>query len=578
MKNTIIFSLLFAITINVNCQTIKSYSGAFEKGTAKYQYYENAKLERIYQGTFEYIRTGNLYMCDNLKQLYKITGKYINGKMNGTWELTGQNCNSKINFLNNIFVGDFYYKGELQNPGYYPNVDIIYPEIKGQFNNNGKCIGSWIIKDDKYEDTRVYQNGIKCSRIFRNIQTGEILATEQNESICNNIIDTTNYILEDLKDSRLDNNIIVKAMAFWMPSILDLNVFSRNFLYDFTMGTSSYKQLPFNILVEYKNSNIALQQQKNSLIEKFNLTVDKADKLFNNSNFTDADSVYKLCIGINSEIEEINAKITPNKYVYGWPSDGEGYKRENFIKTKQLNTTTKKNELKRIEYDVEKNKEAFNRTDLGQIKQQIKTEFNNWLQKTEFETQQEFENRIKNDYSNKLETIIKNKISNAKSSKKKIISEIAIGVYNVEMEEFPIIFNNDTIYMNIPKAYAQTFKTSFSWYNILVIPLDYQIKNNNWILSSAYIVFNNKLQEILKDYIARIIINKDNDNNVIFSCKYCPSEIQNYKMKKLNDMNYKIGNEIYFYEWNINNEKTRTTLLQTLNFSIDDLGIILPIK
>src|SRR5579863_6751072 len=82
-KKILIIFLYLTLTNIVNGQTnidsskraIKTYTGPFENGTATYQYYENEKLERIYQGNFSYKQPGVI-----------VTGKFKNNKREGTWK------------------------------------------------------------------------------------------------------------------------------------------------------------------------------------------------------------------------------------------------------------------------------------------------------------------------------------------------------------------------------------------------------------------------------------------------------------------------------------------------------------
>jgi len=47
-----LFWLVIGLSFQVNCQTIKTYSGTYEGGYATYQYYENKNYERILNGSF----------------------------------------------------------------------------------------------------------------------------------------------------------------------------------------------------------------------------------------------------------------------------------------------------------------------------------------------------------------------------------------------------------------------------------------------------------------------------------------------------------------------------------------------
>src|SRR5688500_4151808 len=75
-KLTILIGGLFMQSFLWFSQEIKTYNGKFTNGTATYEYYENADLERIYHGKFVNVLENNWT---------KVSGEYSHNKMHGKW-------------------------------------------------------------------------------------------------------------------------------------------------------------------------------------------------------------------------------------------------------------------------------------------------------------------------------------------------------------------------------------------------------------------------------------------------------------------------------------------------------------
>ena len=79
------FLLLLALSFNIaSYSQQKNYSGIFDfgfgiRGTANYQYYENANQERIFNGYFTFNGKGNN------QNTFSLTGHFTNGKKDGPW-------------------------------------------------------------------------------------------------------------------------------------------------------------------------------------------------------------------------------------------------------------------------------------------------------------------------------------------------------------------------------------------------------------------------------------------------------------------------------------------------------------
>lgn len=232
----------------------------------------------------------------------------------------------------------------------------------------------------------------------------------------------------------------------------------------------------------------------------------------------------------------------------------------------------------------------FESSDYGKIQKKIKTEFSAWLEKGEFETQQDFENRVKNKYQEEFKAISDKAVLSSKSEKARKNRYGLLGDYDIESETYSLPTYGeysskykDEINIKIPKSLAQNVKTKFSgcYYKenqIIVVPQDYVLIDNNWVLSSALIVFNSKFQNETWFGMGKYTIAKQPNGKVVFSSRYPTPELNNYKIKNIKECN-SVGDDLYFYEWSITEESLyNANSVQNVNFTIEDLGIVLPVK
>jgi hypothetical protein len=198
--------------------------------------------------------------------------------------------------------------------------------------------------------------------------------------------------------------------------------------------------------------------------------------------------------------------------------------------------------------------------------------------KSDFETNVDFENRIKNQSEEKFKTILAEKINNAK--KRALSVEYAkLGQYDPDNEMFPIYFGkNDTAFIKVPKSVASDFYNTFSKPKlgqnrppVFVVPLDLSIINNQWGISHAVILFDG----FWASTSGLIAIRGFKFINEKGKYSY---EVDNYGVKKYNLIDITtiqnptdIKGEVYFYDWKINLTNT-----QSLDFTFQDLNITLP--
>lgn len=222
MKKHILILILFS-SLSAFAQTLKSYSGPYENGTAKYQYYENDNYERILNGPFTY----------NEGQTYSITGEFKNNLRVGVWKatITEKNfytkqltskvatatyvagnleglCNytyteiatkrilakSTANFRNNTLIGSYTYDVNDQENDFSISISL---------NQDGFADSTSIIKyryrGKLFEDILKFRNGFLYWELHRDMTNGNILKRIERkkliDEICANYDSTSNIAI-----------------------------------------------------------------------------------------------------------------------------------------------------------------------------------------------------------------------------------------------------------------------------------------------------------------------------------------------------------------------------------------------
>jgi hypothetical protein len=197
-KILIIIALFSNLAI---AQTLKTYTGSYQSGQATYQYYENADLERIFNGTFKYqssrydftkvqldikgqfkenlksgqwigkkSRTFNLNGT-SINQIEELIGMYDSGKRVGKWiKRKIEIINGKTGF--NEIIAEINFANN--------NIKDIKSKTKdsyinGKFNNDGNYANNWSIKKDGIEYFVDFKNNIYKKVIIRRESDGNIL-------------------------------------------------------------------------------------------------------------------------------------------------------------------------------------------------------------------------------------------------------------------------------------------------------------------------------------------------------------------------------------------------------------------
>ena len=95
-------------------------------------------------------------------------------------------------------------------------------------------------------------------------------------------------------------------------------------------------------------------------------------------------------------------------------------KKEAAEEEKQQIQLAKVNQEKELLYEQERKKNEFERSNLGQLQKRIKIEFSAWVEKKEFENNQDYENRIKTKSRSEFDKIAQNKISESQEKSKRV--------------------------------------------------------------------------------------------------------------------------------------------------------------
>lgn len=212
----IIIPLLLFISPYIGAQNIQTYNGSYDRGTAKYSYYEDNELNRVFHGDF------------NLNgRLYNAKGKFTDGKENGIWNIWATNnerenavgkfrinTDIKGSFLNGNFEGLWTYSNsfllwnnftkkysdkedkEVSTANFINNnfagkisYSANWPsslKIDGQFTDFGLLDGTWTIESSSKKSIIKYMNGVPYWLITQNKETGEKLDFFDKTEFVNN--------------------------------------------------------------------------------------------------------------------------------------------------------------------------------------------------------------------------------------------------------------------------------------------------------------------------------------------------------------------------------------------------------
>jgi hypothetical protein len=625
IKTTILFYCLIALLSYTYGQTLKTYSGKFEEGIATYQYFENDKFDRILNGTFSY-----------KGKLVDMNGSYKNDKKNGKWEITAINrkidgrsggavkLNTKIsgNFLNGNFDGNWSYynslgwpdsKGdedtEVSKATFYKNHFVgkysylaNWPKrisIQGQFDSLGFMNNVWYYKQGEIKDEIRFMKGIAYWRLQYDTTNGE------KKIFCDSTIFVKQFL--ELFDTLLGGSNI-NGNFYFPDTILISNKTGVNFLggINYTEKDEEFNPISvwdesiFNVyesgylanpLYYFPKGNfhpkgfqIFINQFKLEE-EKFKLKVMGLDELNTYINTLGEqekdilshdmeDNFYKseiFKIGLQKKLAEESKKQKVEERL----NKEANRKRQEEERQIQL-AMNRQQEANKIE-DERKARE-FEDSDFGRLKKAVTIEFKTWMIKSEYETNIDYEKRIKSMADTKLKTVTSEQIELSKKRSSQSIN-VKLGNYDAISESFSLVINNNqSTPLSIPKQIAPFFPTTFNfnegYHNysaIFILPKKFVMENNNWKIIEGVILFDNLYQKAINNfttYSKDFKLFKEENKYYYNLTKYDEKmEIENINTIKENP----IKKGIYFYEMKLNSLQS-----QQLNFNFSDLGITLP--
>jgi len=594
--------VLFSIA-NAQTQNLQSYNGIFNtknfNGNAFYKYYDNSD-SRIFEGDFKFTSSN---------KLVSITGKFANNLKTGTWKFNLTNylfsdlilnytitSNASGNYENSLLTGNWilqrtkvisfsksgiseYYQSQLSTMSYLfsgetpdynkkqtitetSNVNFKENHFVGKFSyilNNGK---SKVIGDFSDEG---YFNGTWISNYF------------ENGIPCEEIRIYNNGVLSSVKIK--DNS--TGQVTSKLDKVAEINELFQNYIPN---ENSSF----------FKNQYYKLASAKGKFDD--GIVIKAIDVWFNNSSISTSSYSNEIQIGL------VPMVIYPERT---WVYDNEKTeqkrldderKAELLIKEKQAKEDSirqikiaKENQERKIKEEQERKYREFEYSNYNRICKQIQTEFNAWALKNDSETTDGYKNRITSNSTSEFEKIVTKTISNSRKHIQASNRHAMLGEYDVNSEYFALqTFDasksklNDTIKLKISKNIAKDVRSNFSngYYpqnQIIVIPQDYIMMNNNWVLSSAIIIFNSRYNnETWFGIKGGYTIEKLKNGNIVFSSGFTTPELKNHKIKNLNESST-FDDDLFYYEWTIiNNPSFNPDKEQKLDFTFETLNITLP--
>jgi len=360
MKNNNILSFVICLGLFSHLlysQTLKTFQGAYENGTATYQYYENENFERFFQGSFKFkgtIPDGNnvkynigitgQYNKDKKDGLWTyvlstigpkgttetVTGNYSNGLMEGSWTLNtiinGTKKSTKkstVIFKNNRLVGELNYEFTA-----LANKEYAKISVRGNFNDSSEFNGAWITTytqgNIQYEESRKYKNGVLFWLLHRRLSDGKIFqkidSTSfveqffQNYHPTGNFADVGNqkYVLESRTDKYSgDLEIPLIVIKYWSQAVRNsyFNMLSSPnpaFIIEHGYQVSNvfHEKFITNWLNTKEGAKLQWQAEQNKKLneEKYQETIKKADTTLASKRYTDAISLYQVALSIRDEL------------------------------------------------------------------------------------------------------------------------------------------------------------------------------------------------------------------------------------------------------------------------------------
>lgn len=169
----------------------------------------------------------------------------------------------------------------------------------------------------------------------------------------------------------------------------------------------------------------------------------------------------------------------------------------------------RESELRRVEEQKQIKQQEFETSNYGRLQKEVKSKFEEWLLKGSFESQSDYENRIKTQTETQYRSILSEQVNNEISSILNRYCYVQLGKYNPENEICPLysyssslIHDNGkaineidmqfVINLKVSKQIAPRFYTIFQQPGeIYVYPTKIAMKNNYWQIVECIVVLNN---------------------------------------------------------------------------------------
>lgn len=344
---------LTAVLQTSYAQGTLTYEGPYLQGEATYVYTEDAKQQRVFNGPFSYtevrnmpqrggeqeiLATGN-YKNDKKHLAWAVTvkstskdsgltetiiGNYVEGQKSGLWthRIRRNSDDSEMrygqaSFIKNHFRGPFKmtYENEKGEP-------YIGMEVNGKFNEKGLIDGEWKLRyadNDSvvFEDELRFRNGVLAFRSLKNVNSGEVLESYDDEARVNaffNGMDRVDSfaVVNDqklgLRHKQFEHEIIVPIIDAWT----DMGKLDLGLNYNASVPMMIIRQGELNAahrlmiaaeLIDWdetpkgKAEIEAAQELQKAYDQKINV----ADLQFNQSNYRQAIPLYEAALKIKDE-------------------------------------------------------------------------------------------------------------------------------------------------------------------------------------------------------------------------------------------------------------------------------------
>lgn len=357
-KYKVVSLILLALWCGVNfakSQSIKVFQGAYDNGTATYEYFENAKMERIYHGIFKYkgilgdgvkklTFTANGQFTNDKKDgtwtyilkdpdlkssTETVTGSYANGFMEGNWNaVTVANNTKKVLKKTSVFFKKNKLIGELRFDFTSPlSKDYTSISVKGNFSDSSLFDGAWSTTyaqgNIQYEELRKYKNGVLFWLMHRRLSDGKILEKIDSTYFVDqffqnydpakkmSVVQNQKYVYKDNNDKYSGSlDIPIIATKYWTQNNRSLSYYtiaSTNLMFLIEHGYESSPVFYERSLVNWKNTREGekeLWQQDTEAklkAEKYQSAIEKGDMAFKSKQYAEAITLYKAALVIKDD-------------------------------------------------------------------------------------------------------------------------------------------------------------------------------------------------------------------------------------------------------------------------------------